>query len=667
MFHENIQDDAELLVNETLLPELPDGGYVEVWKYNKPAGDPPRERRVVLQVKLSKGFTGSSYFSIRNSTREAFDLGDKKHELKKLVMVSVKPEDVLADHVELNVKGIFMPRGDLYRMMSSIVGKTVYGSKTFQVPGDDRGNMRVRVHHVNRKSQAIYAGVVSKKTHVICRSRSSRIFWLVQLTPEMYDTNQHGDVYYEVFLRFVEDLVDRWREMDVTHHLTVVFFCRVYFAGNKGADPVTPPEGLYRRPIRTAPDGRLYEDTYKVVIANETKTEYDGDFKLRWRLHDEFHAFPRQMGWWKFVNLNAPTPAARAQARAKAGGGSGRAAGDRSAPDSEKLDLRTPGVRLAVPALAKQGNVVEALNVIVNVLDKHYLDRDLSRSGNSVVMITAGPGVFIVDGKLSAITTQRMMDNGIGMDMVSLSSPPLHTGPLFISKRLKKETVPVASTSIIPPFQHQHQQDGRLEAANAAAMQARKQEQQQHHQQQTIPPLHHHHHIHHGVEVAGSGRRSSATSEGLLIQEPPKYELPHWMNLTFAAAAEPRNRHRYGDPPKPPPEGLASTAPPVADPPGTKRPVTMPKIIWPEQLRWKSNGKIDMRSLDMPFLLKKLLDWRQDHPDVIDIARPPDPDDMDLADDGQLERRKAEAKRWDDENNVRPYRLRKWHAVEDKF
>ena len=49
-------------------------------------------------------------------------------------MVSVEPEEVLADHVELNVKGIFMPRGDLYRMMSSIVGKTVYGSKTFQVP-----------------------------------------------------------------------------------------------------------------------------------------------------------------------------------------------------------------------------------------------------------------------------------------------------------------------------------------------------------------------------------------------------------------------------------------------------------------------------------------------------------------------------------------------------
>ena len=46
----------------------------------------------------------------------------------------------------------------------------------------------------------------------------------------------------------------------------------------------------------------------------------------------------------------------------------------------------------------------QALNVIMNVLDKHYLDRDLNRSGNSVVMITAGPGVFNVDGKLSGKT-----------------------------------------------------------------------------------------------------------------------------------------------------------------------------------------------------------------------------------------------------------------------
>lgn len=107
-------------------------------------------------------------------------------------------------------------------------------------------------------------------------------------------------------------------------------------------------------------------------MANETKTEFDGDFKLRWRLHDEFHAFPRQMGWWKLVDLNAPNPAACAQAKAKAGGGGattgppppgGGWGSSRAGAGAGRLDLRSPGVRLAVPALAKQGNVLEVILV----------------------------------------------------------------------------------------------------------------------------------------------------------------------------------------------------------------------------------------------------------------------------------------------------------------
>ena len=138
--------------------------------------------------------------------------------------------------------------------------------------------------------------------------------------------------------------------------------------------------------------------------------------------------------------------------------------------------------------------------------------------------------------------------------------------------------------------------------------------------------------------------------------------------MTFAAAAEPRNRQRYDESPKTVPAGLASTTPPAPQPPGTPRPLTMPKLMWPEQLRWKANGRIDMGSLDVPFVLQRLLEWPgRDHPDVIDIAGPPDPEDENLDDEGGLERRKAEARRWDEENDVRPYRLRKWHVVEQRF
>ncbi len=55
------------------------------------------------------------------------------------------------------------------------------------------------------------------------------------------------------------------------------------------------------------------------------------------------------------------------------------------------------------------------------MLQLHYIDRDLHRVGNSIVVVSAGSGVFEVDKKLSAITKQRMMDNGIGECFVCIS------------------------------------------------------------------------------------------------------------------------------------------------------------------------------------------------------------------------------------------------------
>ena len=77
------------------------------------------------------------------------------------------------------------------------------------------------------------------------------------------------------------------------------------------------------------------------------------------------------------------------------------------------------------------------------------MDRDLNLTGNSIVMISPSAGVIEVDSHLSAITKQRMMDNGIGMDMLSLSQPPLHTVPLFICQDMiqVRESSSVVKTS----------------------------------------------------------------------------------------------------------------------------------------------------------------------------------------------------------------------------
>ena len=69
-----------------------------------------------------------------------------------------------------------------------------------------------------------------------------------------------------------------------------------------------------------------------------------------------------------------------------------------------------------IPSTAAQGNILEAINTALNMLQLHYIDRDLRRSGNSVVVVSAGSGVFEVEKRLAGITKQRMMDNGIGKE-----------------------------------------------------------------------------------------------------------------------------------------------------------------------------------------------------------------------------------------------------------
>jgi hypothetical protein len=45
-----------------------------------------------------------------------------------------------------------------------------------------------------------------------------------------------------------------------------------------------------------------------------------------------------------------------------------------------------------IPSSASHGNVLESINITLNLLHLHYVDRDLHRTGNSIVVITSGNG-----------------------------------------------------------------------------------------------------------------------------------------------------------------------------------------------------------------------------------------------------------------------------------
>ena len=84
--------------------------------------------------------------------------------------------------------------------------------------------------------------------------------------------------------------------------------------------------------------------------------------------------------------------------------------------------------------------MLESVNLALNPFDQHYIDRDLSRTGLTVTIITPGTGHFAVDKNLLRMTTERMTDHGICLDLVCLTKMPLHSVPLFsyVTKRPSK-------------------------------------------------------------------------------------------------------------------------------------------------------------------------------------------------------------------------------------
>ncbi|XP_028828531.1 GATOR complex protein DEPDC5 isoform X5 [Denticeps clupeoides] len=369
--------DDELMMNPKVFPQVSLGDIVEIAHPNDEYSP------LLLQVKSLKEDLQKETISVDQTVAQAFKL----RAYQDVVITIVDPKDVTLDLVELTFKDQYIGRGDMWRLKKSLVSTCAYVTQKVEYAG-----IRAQASELWVKGEKVTCGYISEDTRVVFRSSSAMVYIFIQMSCEMWDFDIYGDLYFEKAVNgFLSDLFTKWKEKNCSHEVTVVLFSRTFYIA-KTIDEF--PE-ILRGSIRQDHEGRFYEDFYRVVAQNERRDEWTSLLITIKKLFIQYPVLVRLKG--------------------------------------------ADGFPCGQNSTAAQGNYLEAINLSFNVFDKHYINRNFDRTGQMSVVITPGVGVFEVDRLLMILTKQRMIDNGIGVDLVCMGEQPLHAVPLF---KLHNRTVP---------------------------------------------------------------------------------------------------------------------------------------------------------------------------------------------------------------------------------
>ncbi|XP_053185288.1 GATOR complex protein DEPDC5 isoform X2 [Scomber japonicus] len=369
--------DDELVVNAKVFPQVSIRDIIEI------AHPTDEYSPLLLQVKSLKEDLQKETISVDQTVAQAFKL----RAYQDVIVNIVDPKDVTLDLVELTFKDQYIGRGDMWRLKKSLVSTCAYVTQKVEFAG-----IRAQASELWVKGEKVTCGYISEDTRVVFRSTSAMVYIFIQMSCEMWDFDIYGDLYFEKAVNgFLSDLFAKWKEKNCSHEVTVVLFSRTFYSA-KTLDEF--PE-ILRASIRQDHEGRFYEDFYRVVAQNERRDEWTS---LLITIKKLFIQYP------VLVRLK-----------------------------------EADGFPIGYNSTSAQGNYLEAINLSFNVFDKHYINRNFDRTGQMSVVITPGVGVFEVDRLLMILTKQRMIDNGIGVDLVCMGEQPLHAVPLF---KLHNRTTP---------------------------------------------------------------------------------------------------------------------------------------------------------------------------------------------------------------------------------
>ncbi len=287
--------------------------------------------------------------------------------------------------------------------ISELNQKTVYKSQKLLFIG----SIKARIKHVYLQGRRVSSAFFSADTKPIFRSESARQVLFLQMSREMweFDSDASGEIMFNrVINGFLPDLFQRWADMGARHLVSIVLFTRAEY------DYGTPSAASLGGHGVSRPESRHHEDYYRVVVSETANVQWP---TILDELKKEFRVF------WRDIAIRSLDDVRRLSDA------------ERQIIDPFDEQVCPEALVLGKPSAASRGNILEAINVACSQASMDYVDRDLVRTGLSVVIVTPGSGLFEVDHDLLRSTTEYLTNIGTAIDVVCLSRMPLHSVPLF--------------------------------------------------------------------------------------------------------------------------------------------------------------------------------------------------------------------------------------------
>ena len=408
MVHPADYSSEQLLINPQAITGFHVGDLVRV--YHPPSSDQPEGgREALLQVvegtlvKDAELQSGIRWFSVLDSVADFFELRPRAE-----VAIEAVAKDNTSKYevrfITISFKDQYLGSPDMWRLVRTgqmsdnhctamnTVLKLGHGVEAHV----EKLYNRNKEEMVDRNNKPL-AGLITKGTQVAFRSMSATIHVLIQMSAEMWEFSPSGNLYFEKAVNlFLADLWAKYDALRVTHAVTIVLFGRFIYGGARSTSSsvgTRTPKGL---PCR---------DFYRVIADSETPENWSEAFTIR--LKQAFATF-RDDIQRHCVQADETTAVSSADDAGSDGGTGGRL------------------------AYASEGNILEAVNLSLITLAKRFRGRNLTRTGESLIVVSASNGVFEVTHDLNKKTKHRCIDDGIALNLVCLGPAPSHVVPLFI-------------------------------------------------------------------------------------------------------------------------------------------------------------------------------------------------------------------------------------------